>query len=81
MERPNSSDNRYSQEFAPSGAHLSRKNSFSSAFSTQSVYGDKEPGHYVVVYDTLDKRISLESAESMKSSSNTMCAMSLTNEE
>lgn len=80
LPRTATNDDRHSQEHPPGGGTLSRRNSITSFFTVQSAYGENEPGHFVVVYDTLEKRISLESSESMKSSLNTICDLPSTNE-
>lgn len=61
---------RYPRTDAPS-----RRNSISSFLSIQSRDGDNPPGHYVVVYDTLDKRIYMESPESVMRKSETLALM------
>lgn len=66
---------------SPGGAALSRSNSTLSFLSIKTLGGETPPGHYVVVYDTLEKRIHMESPESVESPSDTVCDLPFTNGE
>jgi hypothetical protein len=69
LQSPSKTDRGSLRERSPGGGTLARSNSVLSFWSIRSVDGENPPGHYVVVYDTLEKRIYMESPENVQSSS------------
>jgi hypothetical protein len=69
LRSPNQTDHGSVRQSSRERPSSSRRNSISSFLSIRTVDGENPPGHYVVVYDTLEKRIYLESHKSVEGSS------------